>query len=146
MVDKNANCGNTPNIDSIFTNNKIRQTMNIQFLTILFIFVFTTISYGQTKCDVKKFYKAIEAENDAKVLTIGGDIEEAEYILVPTKLNEGKYTLSVTRKASNFYKVDGQDLFIETNYCYEYATYDEVILIVESNYGYTKGKIIFDIE
>jgi hypothetical protein len=120
--------------------------MNKQLLTILSFCLFTSVSYAQTKCDVKNFYKAIEAESDVKVLTSGGDLEEVEYILVPTKLEEGKYKLSVSRKASNLYKFDRKDIFIETNYCYEYATYDDVILIVESNYGYTKGKIIFDID
>jgi hypothetical protein len=119
-----------------------QQTMNKLLTIILTSFLFTT-SYGQTKCDVKNFYKAIEAESDVKVLTTGGEVEEAEYILVPTKLDEGKYKLSVTRKASNLYKVDGQDIYIETRYCYEYATGDDVILIVESNYGYDKGEIIF---
>jgi len=117
--------------------------MNKRLLTFSIILFFATVTYGQTKCDVKNFYKAIEAESDVKVLTTGGEIEEAEYILVPTKLDEGKYKLSVTRKASNLYKVDGQDIYIETRYCYEYATGDDVILIVESNYGYDKGEIIF---
>ncbi|SMS12637.1 unnamed protein product [Pseudomonas viridiflava] len=31
------------------------------------------------------------------------------------------YQISVTRKGSNLYKVDGQQVFIRTNYCYEYA-------------------------
>jgi hypothetical protein len=117
--------------------------MNKLLTIILTSFLFTTYSFGQTKCDVKDFYKAIEAESDVKVLTTGGEVEEAEYILVPTKLDEGKYKLSVTRKASNLYKVDGQDIYIETRYCYEYATGDDIILIVESNYGYVKGEIIF---
>ena len=96
--------------------------------TIMTISIFLTITYGQTKCDVKYFYKAIEA---------------AEYILVPTKLDEGKYKLSVARKAFNLYKVEGQPIYSETRYCYEYATGDDVILIVESNYSYNKGEIIF---
>jgi hypothetical protein len=99
--------------------------------------------YGQTKCDVKNFYTAIEAESDVKVLTPNGEIEEAKYILVPTKINEGKYNLTVTRISVNLYKVDGQNIHIETRYCYEYARDDDAILIVESNYGYDKGEIIF---
>jgi len=46
----------------------------LTFSTILFL---TTVTYGQTKCVVKNFYKAIEAESDVKVLTAGGEIEEA---------------------------------------------------------------------
>lgn len=120
--------------------------MNKYLLTILTFCIFATTSYGQTKCDVRSFYKAVEAESDVKVLTKSGDIEEAEYILIPTKLEEGKYKLSVTRKSSNLYKIDGKDLFIETNYCNEYATFDDVIVIIKSNYEYTKGNIIFDID
>ncbi len=86
--------------------------MHKQILIISTILFFATVTYGQTKCDVKNFYKAIEAESDVKVLTTGGEIEEAAYILVPTKLDEGKYKLAVTRKASNLYKLDGQDIYI----------------------------------
>lgn len=117
--------------------------MNKQ-LFILYIFLFINIlSFGQAKCDVKNFYKAIEAESDIKVLTTSGEVEEAEYILLPTKLEEGKYKISVTRKESNLYKIDGESIYIETRYCYEYATGDDAILIVESEYGYDKGEIIF---
>jgi hypothetical protein len=53
--------------------------MNKQ-LFILYIFLFINIlSFGQAKCDVKNFYKAIEAESDIKVLTTSGEVEEAEY-------------------------------------------------------------------
>lgn len=93
--------------------------------------------------DVKDFYKSFEPDSGTKVLTSNGDLEEAEYILSPTKINAGKYKLTVTRKAKDLYKVDGQNIFIETRYCYEYATQEEVILIVEGSYGYSKGKIIF---
>ncbi|MGY0408250.1 MAG: hypothetical protein ACWIPJ_07855 [Polaribacter sp.] len=96
------------------------------------------------ECDVKEFYKAVEPDNDVKVLTTSGDLEEAELILVPTKMEEGTFKIEVTRKGSNIYKVEGTNYYIETRYCYEYATYDEVILKVESNYGYDKGTIIFN--
>ncbi len=138
---RNLNLRGAAKMLSVILQN--RQKMNKQLLLISTILFFGTVTYGQTKCDVKNFYKAIEAESDVKVLTTGGEMEEAEYILVPTKLDEGKYKLSVTRKSSNLYKVDGQDIYIETMYCYEYAAADDVILIVKSNYGYDKGEIIF---
>lgn len=109
------------------SNLQNRQKMNKRLLAFSIILFFATITYGQKKCDVKNFYTAIEVESEDKVLT---------------KLDEGKYKLSVTRKAPNLYKVDGQDIYIETRYCYEYATFDDVILIVENN-GYDKGVIIF---
>ena len=96
------------------------------------------------ECDVDEFYQALDTQSGIKVLTSGGELEEAELILVPTKMKEGRYKVELTRKASNLYKVEGTKFYIETRYCYEYATYDDAILKVESNYGYTKGKIYFE--
>lgn len=77
-------------------------------------------------------------------MTSGGDLEEAELILIPTKIEEGTYQIEITRKGSNIYKLEGTKYYIETRYCYEYATYDDAILKVESNYGYQKGTVYFD--
>lgn len=105
---------------------------------------FTDKAVLSDECDVAEFYKAVEPDSDVKVLTTSGDLEEAELILVPTKMEEGTFKIEVTRKGSNIYKVEGTGYYIETRYCYEYATYDEAILKVESNYGYDKGTIIFN--
>ena len=96
------------------------------------------------ECDVANFYEAIDPDNGVKVLTSGGDLEEAELILVPTKIDEGTYGIEITRKGSNIYKLEGTKYYIETRYCYEYTTYDDAILKVESNYGYQKGTVYFD--
>ena len=49
------------------------------------------------------------------------------------------YDISVTRKGSNLYKVDGKNIFIHTRYCYEYVYYEESFLRMS---GYS-GEIIF---
>lgn len=38
------------------------------------------------------------------------------------------YGLTVSREDSNRYKVSGMDVYIQTNYCYEYAYFEESIL------------------
>lgn len=116
------------------------------YLLLFCVFILTsfTSKVVSTECEVAEFYRGIEAENKTKVITSLGDIEEAEIILLPTEMEEGTFKIEITRKGSNIYKVDGTSYYIETKYCYEYATYDEAILKVESNYGYTKGKIIFN--
>jgi hypothetical protein len=96
-----------------------------------------------TECDVVEFYKGIEPSQGTKCLTSYDDLKEVELILVPTSIKTDKYVVSLTRKTSNLYHIDGTDLYVETRYCYEYATRNEVVLIVESSYGITKGKIIF---
>lgn len=112
---------------------------------VLVLTSFTENTNLSDECDVNEFYKAVEPDRNVKVLTTSGDIEEAELILVPTKMEEGTFKIEVTRKGSNIYKVEGTDYYVETRYCYEYATYEEAILKVESNYGYNKGTIIFNL-
>ena len=49
------------------------------------------------------------------------------------------YEVSLTRKGSNVYKIDGKDIFIQTRYCYLYA-YSEEAILKTSGYG---GEVIF---
>ncbi len=49
------------------------------------------------------------------------------------------YEVSLTRKGSNVYKIDGKDIIIQTRYCYVYA-YSEESIFKASGYG---GELIF---
>lgn len=49
------------------------------------------------------------------------------------------YEVSLTRKGSNVYKIDGKDIIIQTRYCYVYA-YSEEAIFKTSGYG---GELIF---
>ena len=53
----------------------------------------------------------------------------------------GTYELSVTRKGSNVYKVDGKDIIIQTRYCYVYAYSEDAILKSD---GYAGALIFID--
>lgn len=138
--------------ESLFKTNtkyksmKVIKSMVIIPMLLLFLTSFTSNSISEIngdECDVAYFYEAISPNSGTKVLTSSGELEAAELILVPTKIEEGTYKVEVTRKGSNIYKLEGTKYYIETRYCYEYATYDDAILEVESNYGYTKGIIYF---
>lgn len=94
--------------------------------------------------DVVKVYKGVKLANGAKVLDNYSNVSEATMVLVPTRLDEGVYEISVTRKGPNLYKVEGTSLYIETRYCFEYAYSETVILKYEGFYGYTVGELIFD--
>jgi hypothetical protein len=117
--------------------------MKTLILYLVLLLLGNNSSRFNSEYDIGNFYSSVEVANDTMVLTSDGDFEEAELILTPTKINVGKYKVNVTRKAKDLYKVDGKDIFIQTKYCYEYATGDEVFISVESTYGYSKGKIIF---
>ena len=101
------------------------------------------ISSSGDSYDVAQIYEAVELDSGSKVIDSYGTVKEAKTVLVPTKLKEGKYSVELTKVDSNFYKIYGTDLYIETRYCYEYAIRDEAVLVVESNYGYTRGEVIF---
>lgn len=123
---------------------KLTIILNLVVLLVCTSFIDNSSSLTTT-CDISNFYKAIEPKDrDTKVLTSSGDLEEVDVILVPTKLDLDTYKVKLTRKGSNLYKVEQTDLYIETKYCYEYATYEDVILKVTSSYGYTKGTLIFN--
>ena len=51
----------------------------------------------------------------------------------------GTYSVNVTRKSQNLYKVTGKDIFIATQYCYEYVYSEDSVL----QFSYGSGKIIF---
>jgi hypothetical protein len=53
------------------------------------------------------------------------------------------YKVQVTRKAQDLYEVVGQNIYVKTRYCYEYAMYEDAIIEIDSPYGFSVGKIIF---
>lgn len=98
------------------------------------------------KYDVKQIYEKVDLPDGAKAKKKYGSIDDAEYILVPKKLEKGTYKVKVNKLDSNLYEVVGKDLIIETKYCYEYASYKEVVLKITSTYGYSLGEIYFDVK
>lgn len=102
----------------------------------------TSVSSANTY-DVAQIYEAVELKSGSKSIDSYGNVEDAKIVLVPTKLDSGKYSVELSKVASNFYKIYGTDLYIETKYCYEFANRDDAVLIIESSYGYTKGEVIF---
>lgn len=115
-------------------------------LLIGFLCIFYLTSFHKPpadECEIEAFYKGVTPIDGTKILTSGDDLEDIELFFVPINIDIGKYVVNVTRKGSNFYKVDDKNIYIQTKYCYEYSYSQEVVLKVESSYGYTKGKIIF---
>lgn len=98
---------------------------------------------GSNSYDVVCIYEAINIPSGSKALDSYSNIKDVKAVYVPTKVDTGKYTVDITRIDSNFYQICGTELYIETRYCYEYATREEVVLNITSNYGYTRGEVIF---
>ena len=92
---------------------------------------------------ISKIYEKIELDRGSKVIDGWGNVEDAKAVLVPTEIDRGRYDVEITRISSNLYQICGTSLFIETKYCYEYATREEVLLNITSTYGYDLGEVIF---
>lgn len=120
-----------------------RQTL--LFTTVIIILSASTSIKGAeaNNYDIAGIYEKVDLKSGSKVLDSYGNVKEAKAVYVPTKIDTGKYEVELTRIDSNFYQICGTNLYIETKYCYEYATRDEAILNVTSNYGYTRGEVIF---
>lgn len=88
-------------------------------------------------------YEAVDIPSGSKALDTWSNLKEIKAVFVPTKIDKGKYSVEVTRIDSNFYQICGTELYVETQYCYEYANREEVVLNITSNYSNTRGEIIF---
>lgn len=94
--------------------------------------------------DIQEVYVKSELPDEIKAIESDGDLVDVKYLLKPIKLDVGTYKESVRRIGTNLYEIEGTSIVIQTRYCYEYGYGDEVYIEIESSYGYSKGKIIFD--
>lgn len=99
---------------------------------------------GLESCDVRGIYNAVDTPPGSLSLNRFGDPEEVEQLLVPTKLDDGVYDVSVTRKGKDLYRVDGTSSFVATRYCYEYAYSQKAVLRYRGVGTRGAGSLIFD--
>jgi len=128
-------------IDDVIKKNKTNMKKHLSFIILLLSF---NAIYAQKTCDIEKIYFAQDVSYDnVKVITNFGSLEDAEIILTPSSLDEGQYKVELTRKAQNIYKIENQNYYLMTKYCYKYSNRKDVVLIINSRYFYNKGSIIF---
>lgn len=112
-------------------------------MTVLFTSSSSLSTSQASSYDIAGIYEKTELKAGSKAIDSYNDVTDAKYVLIPTRVDTGKYEVELTRIDSNFYQIYGTSLVIETKYCHEYATRDDAILSITSNYGYTRGEIIF---
>lgn len=111
----------------------------------LITLISTTVTFAESSYDIAGFYAVTKPEPGTKAVGKSDRTIEVEYILTPTNVDKGKYVTKVKKIGDNLYLIKDADICVETRYCHEWSSFsEEVVLIIESNYGYTKGKIIFD--
>ena len=100
-------------------------------------------SHTSSSYSIIGLYESVSTPSGTKALDSFSTLREVKTVFLPTKVDLGKYTVEITRIDSNFYRIIGTDLYIETQGCYEYAIREEVVVSITSQYGYTKGEVIF---
>jgi hypothetical protein len=95
------------------------------------------------KCEIVQIYEVVEPLQTTKVLTKKKELEDVEVLLIPTTLQEGMYHVKLTKMATNLYKVEEKKLYIETRNCFENAIYNQAVIQMDKNFGYTKGFLNF---
>ena len=89
-------------------------------------------------------YEKQQVKYGVKAIDNFDNIQEVSYLLVPTKVDEGTYSVLLTRKDTNLYKIEGTDLYIETQFCFEICIMEEAVLVIH-NYGdLSFGTVIFE--
>lgn len=113
-------------------------------LCLLFMMV-SSFAFAESSYDISELYSVIRAPTGTNAVGSYDKTIEVKYILTPTKVDTGKYIVEVKKIGDNLYQIKDSEICVETRYCHEWASFSEkVVLIIESNYGYSKGKIIFD--
>lgn len=131
------------NLITFFKTRRLLALVAIVVLALSFHALSVEASTSSSSYDIVEIYKEVRVDSDAKVIDSRGDLQEVKKLLVPARLDRGKRTIRVTRVGSNLYQICDTDYYIQTRYCYKYATREEVVVNITSAYGYTKGEIIF---
>jgi hypothetical protein len=116
-----------------------------KFCLIAVLLMMVSMAFAQNNSyDIEEIYLAQNLKSGTLGLTKRGNSVELEKILVPVKVDTGRYSIYIQRVDTNLYEIIGKDIFIKTKYCYEYTYRENVIMEITSIYGFSIGKIYFD--
>jgi hypothetical protein len=113
------------------------------FFKVLSVYLLSIFFQTNVEYDIVEIYKGITPVDGTIILTSFNNVEDAELILIPVKIDPGNYAVKVTRKAKDLYSVDGFNIYIKTRFCSEHSVNSEVVLKISSALGDPRGKVIF---
>lgn len=116
-----------------------------QIIIILFTIISSLSAFAVRKYDIVETYEITQAPKDSKAVNAYGVVTNAKYILTPSKIKYGECSVELSKIGENIFKINGTNLCVETKYCSEWISYSKkAILVIESSFGYFKGKLIFE--
>lgn len=106
-----------------------------KYFTILLLFLSFVGNAAETY-DIKYILIKKGADTGTLIIDTYNSVKEPEYILYPTVVDEGEYSVQLSRVDYNLYQILGTDLYIRTASCYEYGYTINAILIIKNKYDY----------
>lgn len=83
--------------------------------------------------------------DDCKAIGKNGKVlDDVKVILAPVTPGEGTYEVELRKVNDDLYHVIGTGLYVETQFCHEYAIRQKARLEITSRYGLYKGKLTFE--
>lgn len=95
-------------------------------------------------CDVRGVYSPIVLPFGTLASTTLGSLEEISEAYAPRKLDDGSYSVTVTRRSKDFYRVDGTEIYLTTRFCYHYGYSDKAVLRWQSLGSFGSGTITWE--
>ena len=83
---------------------RILRILSLFITATLILSASTTISNSTANSyDIAGIYEKQELKSGSKVIDSYNDVKDAKYVLIPIKVDTGKYELELTRIDTNFY-------------------------------------------
>lgn len=117
--------------------------VNLLYLLLLNVFISNPSAVKPAKCEISKIYQSEEISKEARVLTMNGSFAPATLLLQPLQLKPGEYEYALTRRATNLYKVEGTEIYIETKLCFNIGFKQKATIVINEDQGYIKGHVLF---
>ena len=94
------------------------------------------------------FIRTVAQEADFKPGTMAAvgysnDPEEVQRLYVPVTLDAGRYAVTVTRRGSDVYSLDGIGAVAKTMGCFEFVYSASAVLVVRTASGRSVGTLYF---
>lgn len=103
---------------------------------LLFVLFISYSAYCSDSYEIKNVLIKSEAEDGTFILDNYDLVKEPRYILYPTVIDAGEYSVQLKRIDNNLYQIVNTEFYIVTKYCYEYGYFIDAVLEIKNKYNY----------
>lgn len=113
-----------------------------KFILALMVSIIPIFVYADTY-EVEYVYIKQKLPRNSLVVDDRGDIVKPEYVLLPTKIEAGRYNVELIYIDDEIYQISGTDLFIKATYSYRVLNSEALLIIYDTYLDHSFGKVVF---